>query len=406
MKTRAVIVFVYNSSQDPLFKGNLLLFLQQVGQQQPDLRLHLITFEQEQYQMAPAARETQRVEWAADNIIWHPLQWHSGSFKLLKKAYDLLLGFLLCLRLRLAGARSIMGLGTVAGSFAFLIAKLLGLRYYGYQFEPHSEFMLDCHVWPASSFAYKGLHYMEGLTGRHADVLSTGTQHMVARLAAEGSPAKVYLLPSCVDEVRFRFSAAGRERVRAQYGLSTEQQVILYLGKFGGIYYDQETADMCAALLRELPHLHFLIATPDPPAHVAKLMRRAGVPDAHVTITRSPFEEVPDYISAADFGLVAVPPTPAQQFRSPIKVGEYLCCGLPYLVCRGVSEDDLVAVRSNVGIVVEAFTPAEARRVALQVAAFLAEAKEALRARCRAAGIDYRSFKQFVPVVDEIFKQL
>jgi hypothetical protein len=406
MNTRAVIVFVYNSSQDPLFKGNLLLFLQQVGPLQPDLRLHLITFEQKEYRLDSDAQEAQRLAWASDNIIWHPLQWHSGSFKLLKKAYDLLLGFLLCLRLRLSGARSIVGLGTVAGSFSFMIAKALGLKYYGYQFEPHSEFMLDCHVWPANSMAYKGLHFMEALTSRYAEILSTGTQHMVKRLASEGSPAKVYLLPSCVDETRFQFSAVGRARVRARYSLSAEQSVVLYLGKFGGIYYDQETADLCAALLQKLPELHFLIATPDLPTYVASLMRQAGVPENRVTITRSTFEEVPDYISAADFGLVAVPPTPAQQFRSPIKVGEYLCCGLPYLVCRGVSEDDLVAVRSNVGIVVDAFTPAETARIAPQLAAFLAEPKDVLRARCRAAGIDYRSFKQFVPVVDEIFKQL
>lgn len=406
MKTRSVIVFVYNSSQDPLFKGNLLLFLQYVGRQQPDLRLHLITFEQVQYQLSNEAQARQRAEWADDNIIWHPLRWHSGSFKLLKKAYDLFTGLILCLCLRFSGANSIMGLGTVAGSFAFMIAKLLGLRYFGYQFEPHSEFMLDCQVWPASSLAYRGLHYVEGLTKRHADILSTGTHHMMARLAAEGSPALTYLLPSCVDDKRFHFSATGRNQIRARYNLPLHQPVVLYLGKFGGIYYDDEIGEFFAVLRQQQPELHLLVVTPDPQDHVDASLRRAGLAPGSYTVTRCTYEDVPAYISAADFGLVAVPPLPSQRFRSPIKVGEYLCCGLPYLVCRGVSEDDAVAARDTVGVVVEAFNPDEARRVAPQLAAFLAEDKSTLRARCRAAGIAYRGLDKFVSVADEIFKQL
>ena len=406
MKTRSVIVFVYNSSQDPLFKGNLLLFLQHAGRQQPDLRLHLITFEQVQYQLSADAQARQHTEWAADNIIWHPLQWHSGSFKLLKKSYDLLMGFLLCLRLRLGGARSIMGLGTVAGSFACLIAKLLGLRYYGYQFEPHSEFMRDCQVWPTSSVAYRGLHYIEGLTSRYADILSTGTRHMMARLAAEGSQARTYLLPSCVDDKRFQFSPSGRSRVRTRYGLSDAQPVVLYLGKFGGIYYDDEIGAFFAVMRQQQPTLHLLIVTPDPVSRITGMLHLAGLPSDSFTVTRCAYEEVPEYISAADFGLVAVPPLPSQRFRSPIKVGEYLCCGLPYLVCRGVSEDDVVAQRDGVGVVVDDFSPVEARRASPQIAAFLAEDKLILRARCRAAGIAYRGLDQFVLVVDEIFKQL
>jgi glycosyltransferase involved in cell wall biosynthesis len=403
---RSVIVYVYNSADDPLFKGNLLPLLQLMSQRQPDLRFELITYEQQQYPLTAEERAQRTRDWAAANIHWHPLVWHSGSFKLIKKAYDLLVGLLLCLRLRLAGARSILAMCTVAGSFAFLIAKVLGLRYFGHQYEPHSEFMRDCGVWPETSMAYRGLHYVEGLVGRHADILSTGTSHMIERLHEWQSPARAYRLPTGVDEHKFQFTAAGRAAIRARHGLTAEQPVVLYLGKFGDLYYDYEIAEVFRALLDKIPDLHFLVATPDAPDHVTSLMARAGMPAGSVTITRSAYEEVPSYISAADMGLVAVPPLPSQRFRSPIKVGEYLCCGLPYLVCRGVSEDDLVATKYNVGVVVDAFTTAEAVRVAPQVAAFLAEDRDALRSRCRQAGIAYRGLDQFVPVADEIFKQL
>lgn len=377
-----------------------------MGRRQPDLRFELITYEQPQYPLTAAQRAAYRQTWAAANIHWHPLTWHSGRFQLLKKAYDLTRGLLLCARLRLSGARSILAMCTVAGSLAFVIAKVLGLRYFGFQYEPHSEFMLECGVWPANSLAYRGLHLVEGLAGRHADLLSTGTRHMMARLQEQGSAARPYLLPSCVDEQRFQFTAAGRAQIRARYGWSEHQPVLLYLGKFGGVYYDEEIGEFFAALRRQQPALHLLVVTPDAPAPVAASLRRAGLPEMAYTLTRSPYEEVPAYISAADFGLVAIPPTPAQRFRSPIKVGEYLCCGLPYLTCRGVSEDDQVAEAHDVGVVVAAFTVAEAARVAPRIAAFLAEDGPTLRARCRQAGIAYRGLAQYAPVAAEIFAQL
>ncbi|MGI4862324.1 MAG: hypothetical protein ACRYFZ_00260 [Janthinobacterium lividum] len=406
MKTRSVIVYVYNSADDPLFKGNLLPLLMQMSSRQLDLRFELITYEQVQYPLTAQQRAERQREWAAANINWHPLTWHSGSMKLLKKTYDLTVGLLLCAKLRLAGAQSILAMCTVAGSFAFIIAKILGLRYFGYQYEPHSEFMRDCGVWPEQSLAYRGLHYVEGLVGRHADILSTGTSHMIDRLEAWHSPARAYRLPTGVDETRFQFTAEGRARVRARHHLPADQPVVLYLGKFGDLYYDHEVAELFRALLDKLPNLHFLVATPDPPARIAAMMGQAGLPPERVTITRSAYEEVPAYISAADFGIVAVPPLPSQRFRSPIKVGEYLCCGLPYLVCQGVSEDDAVALRDHVGVVVEGFTPAEAWRVVPQIEALLTEDKNTLRARCRQAGIAYRGLDQFVTVANEIFKQL
>ncbi|AMJ64773.1 hypothetical protein AXW84_04490 [Hymenobacter sp. PAMC 26628] len=407
MSPRVIIIYVYNSCDDPLFKGNLLLLLQHVGLQQPDLRLHLITYEQDEYALSPDQQRQRHQDFAQYHIHWHPLRWHSGRFKLLKKAYDLAMGIGLVLRLKLfSGARAIVSLGTIAGSFAYLMARLFGLRYYGYQYEPHSEFMRDCRVWSENSLAYKGLHYLERASGMNADILSTGTGHMVQRLQAWGSRAQVYKLPSCVDEAKMQFRPAGRQRIRQQLGLADDRPVILYLGKFGGIYYEREVAVLFRTFLAERPDLFFLIVSPDTADYVQNLMIAEGLLPQQFAVTRSPYEQVPDYISAADFGVVAVPSFPSQRFRSPIKVGEYLCCGLPYLVCAGVSEDDRVAEQYGVGVVVSEFSTAEAARVWPGIRQLLAEDKETLRARCREAGIEYRGLAQYLPTAEGIFAQL
>jgi hypothetical protein len=115
---------------------------------------------------------------------------------------------------------------------------------------------------------------------------------------------------------------------------------------------------------------------------------------------------MPDWLSAADLGIVAVPPLPAQRFRSPIKVGEYLACGLPYIVCRGVSEDDLWAERYGVGVVIDAFTREAVWRKADRIRALLAEEKTGLRSRCRAAGVAYRGKGIAVTAFGRVFEEV
>ena len=407
MNQRHAIIYVYNSCNDPLFKAVMLPCLRYAAQHQPDLHFHLITYEQVEYALDASQTAAMHTSLGADRIAWYPLKWHSGRFKLLKKAYDLLLGFLLVVRLRLSpGATSISAMATVAGAFAYMMAKVTGLRYFCFQYEPHSEFMLDCGVWPATSMAYRGLHYMERVSGMGADFLTTGTVHMMKRLEAWGTKAKVYKLPSCVDETKIYFRPDGRQRVRAKYSIPADRPVVLYLGKFGGIYYDREIAVMFRALQQLNSELFFLVVSPDTPEHITGLMQAEGLIPGSYTVTRSPYEQVQDYISAADFGMVAVPALPSQQFRSPIKVGEYLCCGLPYLVCAGVSEDDLVAAQYEVGVVVNAYSASEAQRVYPQIEHFLRADKKALRARCRTAGIAYRGMSQFLPTANTVFAQL
>ena len=67
------------------------------------------------------------------------------------------------------------------------------------------------------------------------------------------------------------------------------------------------------------------------------------------TITHSDYENIHKYASASDFAIISVPPGPSKKFISNIKVGEYLCAGMPFLITRGVSEDYIYAQEKEVG---------------------------------------------------------
>ena len=118
------------------------------------------------------------------------------------------------------------------------------------------------------------------------------------------------------------------------------------------------------------------------------------------------YDQVKDYISASDIGLSAVPPTFSQKYRSPNKVGEYLMCGLPYITCKGIAEDDIFAEKFNVGAIVETFSEKDILFSLDKIRELLLENKEALRLRCRKAGIEYRGISSYYKRLDEIFDEV
>ena len=87
-------------------------------------------------------------------------------------------------------------------------------------------------------------------------------------------------------------------------------------------------------------------------------------------------------LSAADLGVIAVPPTPSQRFRSPVKTALYWAAGLPILIPEGVADDWWIARDEGVGIVVKDLPTMEADVFRAGLDRLRATPVEVLRARC------------------------
>ena len=81
-------------------------------------------------------------------------------------------------------------------------------------------------------------------------------------------------------------------------------------------------------------------------------------------------------------------------------------CGLPYITCEGVSEDDEIAIKEKVGIALPDLSSPISDKQLIELQALLAEDKAVLRERCRAIGISYRSRVQADLVFDEILEEV
>jgi hypothetical protein len=405
-KSASIIGYIYNSMKDPLFYATGIPYIKEVNKRTGNkYSFYIITYEQEKYALSDSEKETLKNELKKDNIYWYPLKWHAGT-NLFIKAYDLIAGFFLFTYLLITtGTKLVFALGNVAGAFSFLYAKLFRIKHFVYTFEPHSEFMADFGLWDKKGKAYKLLNKFEYWMGMYSDYIGTGTQNMVHRLKEMNSAARVYRIPSCIDERNYAYSEIGREKIREQFNIG-DRKTILYLGKFGGVYYEKEIIAFFQTLYKHNRDIFYLVVTPDEPQKIKKWFAEYGIPTINFAVTFSPFSEVGNYISAGDIGLIAVPPYPSQKFRSPIKAGEYLCCGLPYIVCNGVSEDDVYAEKYKVGIVLDDFSEASINRKTIEIKGYLNFDRKSNLERMRKIAIEYRGLEIAVSAFKQIFEHV
>lgn len=207
-----------------------------------------------------------------------------------------------------------------------------------------------------------------------------------------------FRIPTVVNEIKFDFDPEVAKKMRVELELEADQPVLFYTGKFGGLYYSTEIAQAFAWLKEYEPRLHMLIVTPNEDDYVHGLFDSAGVDRNSYSICHSSYEEIERFYFVGDLGLITIPPGPGQKFRSSIKVGEYLCAGMPFLTPAGVSEDYLHAKEQDVGVVVDDFSEPEIRDAWPEIKRYLEIDRETRRARCREFGISYRGFSALNPV--------
>ncbi|MDX9751437.1 MAG: glycosyltransferase [Flavobacteriales bacterium] len=238
---------------------------------------------------------------------------------------------------------------SIAGGLADLLHTLTGVPYNVESFEPHSDYMVECGVWTKSSVRYKTLNRLERRQLRRARYTITVTHNHKADLVAAGIPEeRLHVIPSITDLAQFGHRPADRDRVRAELGIGPRSTVGIYVGKFGGLYFDEEAFRIFARAQAHFPDMHVVVLSPMDPDELRAKARRAGVAMERFHLRVVPHLEVSAYLSSADLAFSPIKPSPIKRYQCPIKNGEYWACGLPIVMTDGIS-DDHVIMRKGIG---------------------------------------------------------
>lgn len=402
MKT--IFIFAYYSYFDPVFQSAVLPYFTNFPQKD-QFKFVLITFEQKKYRTTNKQRLAIKEFLFQQNIRWYNVNWHSGKFKLIKKIYDFLVAFFLSAWIIVKHRVDIIYSEAFPGAIiTHFLSRLFRRPHIVHSFEPHTEYMVEGGVWKKNSWEAKLLRHFEKEIAHKAYAIMTATGAMAERLRKDGVKAKIIRVPSCVDTQHFTFLPKARQEVRKMLNIPDSECVIICIGKMGGMYWEAEIFRFFQACLLQDQRFRFLFYTPDDQNKISQYARQYSIPENKITSGFLKRDEVPQYLSAADFGLVPVHQYPSKRFCSPIKDGEYWACELPIVIPAGVSDDFEFVKEKCLGFVLDDTSDASFIKAAQAIIKTWQDevGNEEMRERCR----KFVKADRDVAVYKEVYKKI
>ena len=139
------------------------------------------------------------------------------------------------------------------------------------------------------------------------------------------------------DKNIFAYRPHLREELRQELGLKDEL-LFVYAGSLGPQYCLNEMLEIFQAYA-EKREAKFLILTGNTE------FAEQNIPSAlkpHVILKSVPSEKVSFYLNGGDVAFGLRKPTISMQGVAPIKLGEYLLCGLPVIASKGIGDSEKI----------------------------------------------------------------
>lgn len=192
------------------------------------------------------------------------------------------------------------------------------------------------------SRTYSMYRSIEARMVRRADHVLTRTEATIPILVARGGPG--------VGEERFTVVGNGRDpnvfapcsqevsnATRQSLGIPLDALLLVYAGSLGDQYCPNAMLDLLEKVRHRYGNVHLLVLSGTPEPLRAHLASHPSL-EQRVTFHTCSHAEVPAYLSCADVGLALRQQSFSMRGVSPIKIGEYLLCGLPVIATAGIGK--------------------------------------------------------------------
>lgn len=379
LEGRRVLFISYNGMLEPLGQSQVIPYLRELSKE--GVRFTLLSFERSKAFEAEGRAKcaSLREELAGQGIEWHYLRYHQRP-SVPATFYDVVAGVRSAQRLvKKNGIELVHARSHIPATMALPLKRRFGTKMIFDVRGLMAEEYVDAAHWQEGNIPYRLTKRMERRAFAASDGVVTLTEKIWPIIrewpGLRGRTVAHEVIPCCADLNRFKFDAAARERVRAELNLQ-EKFVVVYSGSIGGWYSTQEMADFFVALLAARPNAHFLWLTQGPHELIERLMRERSVAAEKYSVRAVAPASVASYLSASDAGVAFYKPSLSRLATSPVKVTEYLACGLPLIVNAGVGDSDTLIASEGVGALVQDFNKEEYAKAASTICDLLTDVQK------------------------------
>lgn len=192
-----------------------------------------------------------------------------------------------------------------------------------------------------NKFKSQLLVLFEDFSLRRTDKLLTVSLYLERFIRLRSRRSDIAVVPSCPDLDMFHFSVADRTFLRKKFEFRDEHIVVCYSGGLAHWQRIDDTINLFVKLSEKDENFRFLIISRDLDIVSSKL-KDSGIDEVKVKVVSADFAKVPAFLSAADVSVVLRHDVELNRAASPIKVGEYLACGLPVIFSPCVGDLSMV----------------------------------------------------------------
>lgn len=403
-----VLFLSYNGLLEPILSSQAIPYLTELAKD--GYEFVLLTYEKRKdvQQTGGEVISKMRLELKSKGIEWRRLKYHKRP-RILATLADLIAGIFYSLYLIMVKNIKIVHVrGITPGVIALFVSKALRIKILFDMRGLLAEEYAGGGLWADGSIPFKLVKKAERVMLKRADAVTVLTEkHRELNLTLDylkNRDIPMNVIPCCVDMKRFNYDDDLGRETRKALGIADEF-VLVYPGKIGTFYLIREMFDFYKTAAEMVPRCIFLILTNDSAGKVLEIAAHAAVAKSAFRIIEGVnFDEMPRYIKAADAGIFFIN-SYKKIGSSPIKMGEFLACGVPVIINPGIGDTEELVMLNSVGVVVRRFDEESYRDGMDRILALKSEG-ELLRRRCRRVAAEYLSLEKGISRYRHIYNHL
>ena len=261
-----------------------------------------------------------------------------------------------------------------------------------------------------TGLTYRAMRAIEAKAARTAEATLVRTDFNAETIRTRAGPsvgADRFQVMTCGrDPASFQpLPPAERAAVRSSLGFDPSAPLVVYVGSAWLQYRTSDIARFVAALRTRAPGAGLLFLTSQPDEARTRLAEGDPEVAADALVMSAPAADVPRLVAAADVGMSLFVVNTGSRAQSPIKLGEYLMCGVPVIGTAEVG-DTAPAIAAGV------FFPDSAGPDAAAdwLVGTVIPNREAIAAKAREVGVDCFSLdntvRQYLQVIAAVERRL
>lgn len=351
-----VLYITYDGILEPLGQSQVVSYLR--GLTDRNIAFTLLSFEKK-YSINEESVCRASKDLKNNNIKWARLFYHKTP-PVLSTIFDIMQGlFFSMILVRKEKVNIVHARSYVPAFFATFLRKIFKIKFIFDMRGFWADERVEGRVWKRRKVLYFLTKYLERDFLKNADEIIVLTECARQIIRDWGYDAgKVSVIPCCADVDTFKFSDESRNRLRKKYNLDSKF-IFVHTGSLEYWYMKEQMLDYFNAAKKIEPGSHFLILTHSKKEMFMKLILDRKFKIHDFTILSVPFNEIPQYLSMADVGIIFITPVFSKLASSPTKFAEYLSCGLPVIINEKIGDLEKHVLESKVGVVVRNFTDME-----------------------------------------------